>query len=306
LKECCVTAVTSNESRAQAKAAAWENPLIPNKKLRSLYTAMVELRLLEAFVSDRQKQAKAKLAARLHTAPGEEACFVSTLIDLQAGDLTSDSHAGVATEFLRGAKLPHLLRHADARNPGAHKSNSSIAPANGRRDLHLPFFEGTLQRLNLAAGAALALKVANSGKLVVAYARPNQLELPDWRQVLRVSGEQSLPLIMVVLPQPAEDDAAIGRLSRLATDCGVPGILVDAADPVALYRVAQESTQRARAHGGAVLMECVAFPLAAKLKQPTDPIETMKHFLLDRGVVTEAWMNQVSYRFRHRLEDATR
>jgi TPP-dependent pyruvate/acetoin dehydrogenase alpha subunit len=301
-----VTAATSKELRAQVATAAWENPLIPNKKLRALYTAMVELRLLEAFVNDRQKKAKTKPAGRLHTAPGEEACLVSTLIDLEPDDLTSDAHAGVATEFLRGAKLPHLLRHADARNPGAHKTSAPSAQRDGRRDLHLPFFEGTLQRLHLAAGAALALKVANSGKLVVAYARPNQLELPDWRQVLRIAGEQSLPLIMVALPQPAQDNAAIGRLSRLATDCGVPGIVVDAADPVALYRVAQESTQRARANGGAVLMECTAFPLAAKLKQPTDPIETMRQFLLSRQVVTEAWMNQVSYRFRHRLEDAAR
>jgi TPP-dependent pyruvate/acetoin dehydrogenase alpha subunit len=301
-----VTAATSKESRAQVATAAWENPLIPNKKLRALYTAMVELRLLEEFVVGLQKKAKTKPSARLHSAPGEEACFVSTLIDLESGDLASDAHPGVATAFLRGAKLPHLLRHPDSRNPGAPTPGIAVTQANGRKDLHLPFFDGSLQRLNLAAGVALALKVANSGKLVVAYARPHHLELPDWRQVLRVAGEQSLPLILVVLPRPAQEDAAIGRLSRLATDCGVPGIVVDAADPVALYRVAQESTQRARANGGAVLMECVPFPLAAKLTQPTDPIETMTRFLLDRGIVTEAWMNQVSYRFRHRLEDAAR
>lgn len=301
-----MTAATGKESRAQVATAAWENPLIPNKKLRAIYTAMVELQLLEEFVNARQKKAKTKSTARLHTGPGEEACFVSTLIDLEAGDLTSDAQPGVATEFLRGAKLPHLLRRLDSGDAGAHTSGGSVAPADGRRDLHLPFFEGSLQRLNVAAGAAMALKAAKSGKLVVAYARPNLLELPEWREVLRFTGEQAPPLIIVALPQPAQDDAVIGRLSRLATDCGVPGIVVDAADPVALYRVAQESTQRARANGGAVLMECVPFPLAAKLKQPTDPIETMKRFLLDRRVVTEAWMNQVSYRFRHRLEDAAR
>ena len=33
----------------------------PNKKLRALYTAMVELRLLEEFVTTQQRKAKRKL-----------------------------------------------------------------------------------------------------------------------------------------------------------------------------------------------------------------------------------------------------
>jgi acetoin:2,6-dichlorophenolindophenol oxidoreductase subunit alpha len=302
-----MTAATSKNSRAKTKPAAkWENPLIPNKKLRALYTAMVELRLLEEFVARLQKTKKNKPPARLSTAPGEEGCFVSTLIDLEPGDLTSAGHRSVATEFMRGAKLPPLVRHITALVTNPAKDSELASPSNERNDLHLPFLEDGLQRLNLAAGAALALKAANLGKLVVAYARPKDLNMPEWQQVLQFAGAQSLPLILVTLPEVGGPTAAIGRLSRLATDNGVPGILVDAADPVALYRVAQESTQRARANGGAVLMECIPFPLAEKLKQPTDPIETMKRFLLSRQVVTEAWMNQVSYKFRHRLENASR
>jgi TPP-dependent pyruvate/acetoin dehydrogenase alpha subunit len=302
-----MTTATSKKSRAKAKPAAkWENPLIPNKKLRALYTAMVELRLLEEFVARLQRTKKTKPAARLYTGPGEEACLVSTLIDLEPGDLTSDAHRGIATEFLRGAKLPLLVRHITALVTNSGKASESATPSHEPNDRHLPFLEDPLQRLNLAAGAALALKAANAGKLVVAYARPDELEMTEWQQVLQFAGAQSLPLILVALPKADGATAAIGRLSRLATDCGVPGILVDAADPVALYRVAQESTQRARANGGAVLMECIPFPLAEKLKQPTDPIETMRRFLLSRQVVTESWMNQVSYKFRHRLENASR
>jgi TPP-dependent pyruvate/acetoin dehydrogenase alpha subunit len=270
-------------------APAWENPLIPNKKLRALYTAMVELRLLEEFGTTQQRKAKRKPAARLHATPGEEACLVSTLIDLEPGDLVADAHPGIATAFLRGAKLQHLLHSLTAANP------------NGRRDLHLPFSETGLQRLNVAAGAALTAK---SGRLVVAYVRPHELDLPGWQQLLQFAGAHELPLILVVLPPTEADSPSTGRLSRLATDHGVPGILIDAADPVALYRVAQESTQRARAFGGGVLMECIPFPLAAKLNEPTDPIETMERFLLSRQVATSEWMNHIRYKFQQRLAAA--
>ncbi len=298
-----MTAATSKQTRVQAKPAAkWENPLIPNKKLRALYTAMVELRLLEEFIAKLQKTRKIKPAARFHTAPGEEACLVSTAIDLEPGDLTSDAERSVSTEFLRGAKLPLLVRHITSLTAQPGKATNAETQANKRTDLHLPFLEATLQRLNLAAGAALALKTTQPGKLVVAYVQPQSLGLPEWQQVLQFAGEQSLPIIFVALPDADNPNA----ISRLATDCSVPGILVDAADPVALYRVAQESMQRARSNGGAILMECIPFPLAEKLQQPTDPIETMRLFLLSRKVVTESWMNQVSYKFQHRLEDAAR
>ena len=99
---------------------------------------MVELRLLEEFVTTQQRKTRLKAAARLHATPGEEACLVSTLIDLEPGDLVTDTHPGIATAFLRGAKLPDLL-------------NGLLTPAannNGRRDLHLPFSETGSQRLN--------------------------------------------------------------------------------------------------------------------------------------------------------------
>jgi TPP-dependent pyruvate/acetoin dehydrogenase alpha subunit len=309
-----VTAATSKESRAQEQptSAPFENPLIPNKKLRALYTAMVELRILEERIDSLQKKAKPK--ARLHTAPGEEACRVSTLIDLEPGDLTSDAHPGVATEFLRGAKLPDLLRHLHALTSGSRKPGSSVLPTSAAKNLpnHLPFLEAGGQRLNVALGAALASKTFNgtrSSRLVIAYARPHDLSSSEWQQVLHFAGAQKLPLILVALPPTIAANvpgSGPGRLSRLATSNGVPGIPVDVSDPVALYRVAQESTQRARAGGGSVLMECIRFQAQTKTRQAADPIQTMERFLIERQVATPAWMEQVRNSFRQRIEAITR
>jgi TPP-dependent pyruvate/acetoin dehydrogenase alpha subunit len=81
---------------------------------------------------------------------------------------------------------------------------------------------------------------------------------------------------------------------------------VDAADPVALYRVAQESMLRARAGGGPVLMECIPFQLPGKRTESADPILTMRQFMLPRGVATEAWFQSVSNRFAARLKAASK
>ena len=77
-------------SEMEAAPVAGENPLIPNKKLCALYTAMVELRLLEEFLALKRRP---KVGSAGGTR-GEEGCRVSTAIDLKPGDLTSDGAAG--------------------------------------------------------------------------------------------------------------------------------------------------------------------------------------------------------------------
>jgi len=268
-------------------APAWENPLIPNKKLRELYTAMVELRLLERHIAKLQRRAKP--SGRLHLHPGLEGCLVSTVLSLHPGDLTSEPSAGIATRFLRGAKLSTLL--ALEAQPASGSSPELPAPADAS------------VRLHLALGAALALAARKKGSLAVAYIYAGDLALPQWKPVLKLAAANAAPLLFVILP--AAEAARPGQLSLASTACGVPGIPVDAADPVALYRVAQESMLRARAGGGPVLMECIPFQLPGKPAAPADPILTMQQFLLPRGIATDDWFHDVAARFAARLKAAT-
>jgi TPP-dependent pyruvate/acetoin dehydrogenase alpha subunit len=90
-----------------------ENPLIPNKKLRQMFVAMTEMRVLDEYIAEHiaglQRGRKAR--QRLDSTSGQEACRVSTAIDLEPGDLVSDAHTGVAMELLAGAPVDSLLQH---------------------------------------------------------------------------------------------------------------------------------------------------------------------------------------------------
>lgn len=276
------------------QTAAWENPLIPNKKLRALYTAMVELRMLEEFAASRAPRSRGKALHRI--ARGEEGCRVSTALDLKPGDLTSDSTDRLATAFLRGTKLSALLQSNQAKE-------GSAAPANPNR---LPSLPDAPARLHVAMGASLALKRQKQHLLTIAYVYSDELTLTQWKPVLRFAGAQVLPIIFVVQAGVARSKGTMkpGQLSLASSVCGVPGIPVDAADPVALYRVAQESTLRARAGGGPVLIECVSFELPGRKAAPDDPILTMRQSLLHRGLVDETWLTSVESRFQRQLRAA--
>ena len=264
---------------------SWENPLIPNKRLRQIYAAMVELRLLEEHISKPQRK---KSAASLHR--GAEACLVSTVLSLLPGDLTSESSPGLVIEFLRGTKLDKLLH----RTSGSRTSGSAISASS-----ELPPIEDTIARLHLSVGAALASKKRSS--LVVAYVDAGALTYPQWKPVLKLAASRSAPILFIVLLR-SEKSSKPGQLSLIATACGVPGIPVDASDPIALYRVAQESLLRIRSGGGPVLMECIPFQIPGKRAESTDPIFRMQQLLLPRGIATEAWFEEISKRFANRLK----
>jgi len=267
-----------------------ENPLVPNKKLRQIYLAMLDARILDEHIAKSQSKAKTRLASTR----GQEACRVSTAIELGFSDLVSNSQPGIVMDQILGADTSFLSKHL----------SSLLAPRKaidltGPRQL--PWIEDVNDRLALAAGAALAFKSSKQTNLIVTYVHRQHARGGNWRRLLTLSAKLELPIIFVVLPdEPGGRKAdSVGRVSAKARSCGLPGIPVDASDAVALYRVTQESTGRIRIGGGAVVIECVTYPIHGKLP---DPVQQMKSFLLEKKVATAAWLDQAGDTFREKLK----
>ena len=235
---------------------AFESPLISHVRMRALYRALAEVRSL----------------ARAHR--GVEACLVAPSIDLCDGDLISDA-GGKTDETL----LAHI--RAVGRRPTAEAIKASGFEALRKRLITaLPdqFPGSAADRLIYAAGAAMALSAAGSHSIMLAYVRKDELNLKDWRRVLAVLGQPRLPLILILLPGACE-------VESLAKKVGVPVIPVDAGDAVALYRVAQESIVRARAGGGAAVIEAIDCK--------TDAIKLLGSQLVQKRICTPAWVDRV-------------
>jgi TPP-dependent pyruvate/acetoin dehydrogenase alpha subunit len=266
-----------------------ENPLIPNKKLRQLFVAMVEMRVLDGYIAGLQRKVKAR--RRLSATWGEEACRVSMAIELTAGDVVSNDQVGVTMGLLAGVKVGPLLQLVAKLNSSAKRTAGDSAV--GRQ---LPWIENTNDRLRMAMGAALSFKTLKRANVVTAYVREGEVAKGVWRRLLSLASKFELPIIFVVLPKRSgkkKERSSSGALSTLARSCGVPGIPVDASDAVALYRVAQESMGRMRGGDGPVLVECVAFPVKeGRRKALADPLALMREFLLGRSVCDTAWLDR--------------
>jgi TPP-dependent pyruvate/acetoin dehydrogenase alpha subunit len=279
-----------------------ENPLVPNAKLRQMYVAMAEARVLDEYVAGLQNRVKSlkglKGRERLDSIRGQEACRVSTAIDLGPGDLVSDSQAGVVIDLLTGAKVNSLPKRLAELHSGKKTKGAKLEGTSGRL---LPRIDDAGERLRMAMGAALSFKTLGRANVVVAYVSHGEVGKGVWRKVLGLAGKLELPVIFVVLPAgKGEKRDGMANLSAKTARWGMPGIPVDAGDAVALYRVAQESLGRTRGGDGPVLIECVAYRMGVT-GAPGDPLVQMKEFLLGRKVCSKAWLERAGDGLRRRI-----
>jgi len=272
-----------------------ENPLVPNAKLRAMYTKMVEARVLDEATI---KRLKARGRRRIATVRGQEAIRISTTSDLTENDLISDSKPSAAMGLLLGGDPASLLRGLTQKKEDAEKAFSEAGVSRVLRSV-----DDEEDRLRYAAGAALALKSQGHKGILVAYAYKDEASRATWRRVLASAAKLELPILFVVLSQKSVRKSGSERavLCNLARTAGVPGIPVDACDAVAVYRVVQESLGRMRGGDGPVLIESVSWRLEGTRSGTDDPLEHLKEFLLARKICDQAWFKQTDKAVRKRL-----
>ena len=285
-----------------SNAKPHENPLVPNRKLRQMYVAMMEARVLAEHIANSKSRHKSR--TEFPSTCGEEACRVSTAIDLAPSDLVSDSQPGIVMDLLAGIEVGALLHRIQDSGRTTHVASKNF----NQLPWILPWIEDTNERLRLAMGAALSSKTLAQGNLVLAYVRNGEIGKNEWRTILKIASNLELPISFVILPNERsrrEKDPS-KSLEALSRSCGVPGIVVDAHDALALYRVAQETLGRIRGGGGPVLIDCKVYDHKGCLEAPVDPVSRMKDLLLTRKIATTAWLESTEDKIRRRVAAANR
>jgi len=213
------------------------------------------------------------LAPRNAKGPRFEAILAATLMHAEPGDYISPPPGAPAAALLATERTTAKTRKKNEPKP------ATPLPAN--------------QRLATAAGIAQGLKLSANKKLAIFYTDATSASArteAGWAEALTYASEASLPLLIVIADitgGPAiTNPKAISwpSISKLSRRTGLPVLTVDGADAVAVYRVMQESTLRARMGDGAAVLWCVLPP--TKDRTPaTDPIRNMQRYLAARNLL---------------------
>lgn len=226
-----------------------DNPLLPQHRLREMHALMLRIRKLER--------------RRPHTS-AREALLASMRLHLNPGDLLS--------------------------GPANDRTLRELAPAS-----RSPTPQNDLPpslRLPLCAGAARGMQSASPDHLTVAYAESGARE-PGWQDAITWAHRDQLPFLLVCADTTAGRAASRAKttpitwpaVSLLAKKLRLPLFPVDGDDAVAVFRVMQETTARARVQGGPSILWAVLSP--APLPRKQQPLRRLEDYMSARGISLE-------------------
>jgi 2-oxoisovalerate dehydrogenase E1 component alpha subunit len=145
-----------------------------------------------------------------------------------------------------------------------------------------------------AAGIAFALKLRREPAVAMTFFGDGATSEGDFHEALNFAGIHQVPCIFVcenngiALSTPIALQMAVPHVADRAAAYGMPGVIVDGSDVLAVTAAAHEAVTRAREGRGPTLLEVLVprLALASPLIDPRDPIEAVQTYLLARGELT--------------------
>lgn len=241
------------------------------ERLKKLYAAMVKCRMLE--------KAIAALERECGIEPQHEAVLAGAGIHIQAGDLLAPSFASCSGELLQGKALDAIF--AGLQNPNTNQPGLKSSPGT------------TSSAMSVAAGMALAAKLASKANMTLSIVHDESGATDFWREPVQFAVAHQLPIVFVI--SRGTNSSASGSELRSQAQHLLPAITLDGNDVVAVYRVAEETTRRARQGLGPSLMECWIDP-------QRDPLQFMEAYLKKRNLWSDDWKADLVREFAHELD----
>jgi len=236
-----------------------ENPLLPNRRLKEMLELMQRCHAL-----DRRNPKRLT----------REALLAATSIHLLPGDILSSDAADTTAKAIAPAAKDNALVTWSA----------VVEP---EENFALP----KVSRLALCAAMAQGLRSSGTGGIVLAFANTLSPEA-GWADAFEYAQRARLPLLLAVADPTAGRAArnasalSLPTISKVAKKLKLPVLPVDGEDAVAVYRVMQECTLRARlGEGPAVIWGLLTPPASARLARSQQPIARMETYLTVRGLL---------------------
>lgn len=259
-------ATQSNRQRLEPKKneSVADSPMHA-ERLRRLYAAMLKCRELDGAAGDEDAEASAH---------GLEAIISGAGIHLRQEDLVAPSPFEYLIRAIQGASRqasPSTSTQTD--NPGG-----GTAPGS--------------DQLHLAAGMALASKLLGKSSITLCLSKIMP-EADFWRPAVSFAAKRKLPLVFILAQSRGNNQDAFTDLRNQAQEL-LPAITVDGNDVVAVYRVAEESTRRARQGLGPSLIEC-------RLQRGRDALLFMENYLKARNLWSDSWKQGLLHNLQREL-----
>jgi acetoin:2,6-dichlorophenolindophenol oxidoreductase subunit alpha len=270
---------------------------------------------------------KGEIPGAVHTTIGQEAEVVGACMALRNDDYMVGNHRSHGHPIGKGADMKALMAELLGKRTGVNKGKGG--------SMHLADFSvGSLGESSIvgsgipvATGAALAARLSGSDRVCLCFFGDGAANEGAFHEGLNLGAIWKLPAIYLcennqyAVTTAARDACAVEDIADRAGAYGIPGVVVDGQDPVAVHETVGKAVARARAGEGPSLIEAKTYrymehaeglPIAARYRtseelaqwQARDPVPVFGRRLVDEGVLTERQIEDVKGQVRAEVDAA--
>ena len=261
----------------------------------------------------------------IHSCVGQEATAVGACLALEKDDIITSTHRGHGHLIAKGGDPKFMMAELAARSPGYCLGRGG--------SLHIADFDLGILGANgivaggipIAVGAALAIHMRKEPHVVLSFFGDGATNEGAFHEAANMAGVWKLPVIFFCENNLYGEGTAIERCTPItdlvvrADSYGIPGIMVDGNDIIAVYEAVSEATALARSGGGASFIEAKTYrqrghyegdPQVYRSEEEMrawkgrDPILLFKSRLVESGVLDEGQLEEIQGEVITRLDGA--
>lgn len=211
--------------------------------------------------------AAGELRGTSHLSAGQEAVAVGACAALQPADYIASNHRGHGHFLAKGANAHRLMAELFGKEPGYSQGRGGTQHV---ADLGIGFLgmNGiTAGMLPVATGAAFSAKYRGSGQIALAFFGDGASNQGAFHEALNMAAIWKLPAVYLcenncyAMSTPACSMVSVRDIADRAAGYGIPGVIVDGNDVLAVREVVATAAARARAGDGPTLIEAKTYRL---------------------------------------------
>ncbi len=236
---------------------------ITNATLLDIHQRMVRIRIFEEAAGKMMEDGK--IPGALHLYVGQEAIAAGVMVHLSNEDYITSSHRGHGHLIAKGGEYDRMFAELYGKATGYCKGKGG--------SMHISNLELGMLGANgivgggppIAVGAAFSIKFKQKDNVAVCFFGDGASNEGSFHEAANMAALFKLPCIFVCENNgygeytPQANHQAIVDVADRAPGYGMPGVVVDGMDAIAVYEAAGEAIKFARQGGGPTLLECKTY-----------------------------------------------
>lgn len=291
--------------------------------LMGMYRTMMLIRRFEETVNELYMQGR--IPSTLHLYIGQEAVAAGVCANLTAEDYVLSTHRPHGHALAKGVAPRMIMAELFGKATGTCKGKGGSMHVGDFRTGMFPAIAIVGANVPIAAGAALAAKMLKNGRVSVSFFGDGATNEGAWHEGLNAAAIWDLPVVFVCennlygASTPFKTVFKIDHIAQRASAYGIPGVIVDGNDVLAVFQAAGEAVERARSGNGPTLLECLTYrqcghsrsdPRTYRSREEEeewrkkDPIQNFREWIVENRPVEAGQVQRIDAEVEETLKEA--